>query len=280
MILTLALTLLVAPAHRLDERGSGTQAAIAMSDRRAERLKMLASALQRRGVLRLREAAAMLEVSEMTVRRDIASSPQRFAYLGGHIVNAADIGSGGAYVLEREVDSRSEAKSRACAAAVKLLAPDDTIFIDCGSTLIHLAELIPADMPLTVTCYSLNIANILAGKPNVRMILLGGVYHAASASFAGDEALEVLGRLGITKAFISAGGVDVARGVSCSNFFEVPIKQKAIGGAREKHLVVDESKFGTIRPAYFAKLDQFDSVITENGIRRPGPCLDAPLGEF
>ena len=61
-----------------------------MSSRRAERLTSLANALSRRGVLRLREAAEILSVSEMTVRRDVSASPDRFAYLGGHIVSAAD----------------------------------------------------------------------------------------------------------------------------------------------------------------------------------------------
>lgn len=241
-----------------------------MSSRRAERLESLAGALNRRGVLRLREAAALLNVSEMTVRRDVVSSPERFAYLGGHIVSASDIGSGGTYVLDREVDSHAKAKSAACENAARLLARDDTVFIDCGSTLIHLAERIPADLGVTAVCYSLNVAEILARKRNVRMILLGGVYHAASAALVGDDSLETLGRLGITKAFISAGGVELDRGVSCSNFYEVPIKRKAMAGARERHLVVDASKFGTIRPAYFATIDQFNSIITEDGQRRPG----------
>jgi DeoR family transcriptional regulator, deoxyribose operon repressor len=239
-----------------------------MSSRRTERLNALASALGRRGVLRLREAAEILGVSEMTVRRDISAGPDRFAYLGGHIVSAADIGGGGgAYVLDREVDSHAKAKAAACAEAARLLRDDDTIFIDCGSTLIHLADRIPAEIGITAICYSLNIAEILSKKQNVRLIMLGGVYHAASASFSGDEALTMLSRLGINKAFISAGGVDVERGASCSNFYEVPIKQKAIDGAMESHLVVDSSKFGKIRPAYFARIDQFDSVITESGVQ-------------
>ncbi len=240
-----------------------------MSNRRIERLNTLSKALGSRGVLRLREAAAILDVSEMTVRRDVASSPDRFAYLGGHIVHATDIGSNTTYVLDREIDSHAKAKSQACATAVELLREDDTIFIDCGSTLIHLAERIPRDLGVTVVCYSLNVAEILSRKPNVGLILLGGVYHAASASFSSADSLEALGRLGINKAFISAGGVDVERGVSCSNFYEVPIKQKAMLGAIERHLVVDSSKFGIVRPAFFAKLDQFTSIITEAGQKRP-----------
>lgn len=41
----------------------------------------------------------------------------------------------------REKDSH--APTQACAAAVKLIEQDDTIFIDCGATTTHLAALIP-----------------------------------------------------------------------------------------------------------------------------------------
>jgi len=239
-----------------------------MSARKRERTDALTGALARRGVLRLRDAAALLGVSEMTVRRDVGAHPELFTYLGGHIINANDVAGG--YELDREVDSHAAAKIAACGHALELIAPDDTIFIDCGSTLVHLAEAIPSDLPVTIIGYSLNVAERLSAKPNVRLVLLGGLFHPGSASFSGDEGLAALGRFGINKAFISAGGVDVERGVSCSNFHEVPIKQKAIAGALESHLVVDSSKFGKIKPAVFAPLDSFRSILTEQGAKPAG----------
>lgn len=236
-----------------------------MSNRKSERANLLAEALAQRGVLHLRDAAALLGVSEMTVRRDVGAMPDRFAYLGGHIVSADDIAGG--YELGRELDSHTSAKMRACAHALALIAPDDTVFIDCGSTLEHLAEQIPADLHITVICYALNVAAKLAQKPNLRMVMLGGIYHAASATFSSGEWLEPLGRFGINKAFISAGGVDAERGASCSHFHEVPIKQKAIASALESYLVVDSSKFGIVKPAYFARLNDFRSIITEAGAK-------------
>lgn len=237
-----------------------------MSSRKPGRIEMLSDAIARRGVLHLREAASLLGVSEMTVRRDIGAHPARFAYLGGHIVHADDIG--GAYQLERAADSQTSAKLAACRHAMKLVQPEDTIFIDCGSTLVHLAQQIPDDLPLTVICYSLNVAQCLTMKPAIRLILLGGLYHPSSATFASGEGLEPLSRLGINTAFISAGGVEAKRGASCSHFHEVPVKQKAIAVASESHLVVDATKLGVIKPAVFARLADFRSVITEKGAER------------
>jgi DeoR family deoxyribose operon repressor len=229
---------------------------------------MLTNALNGSGVLHLREAAQLLNVSEMTVRRDIAAVPDRFNYFGGYIVpRTAD----GSYRIDREEGTHAAAKAAVGSRAAAMIEDDDTIFIDCGTTMPHLAQRIPPDIKLTVVCYALNIANPLASNPNVRLILLGGLYNPSSASFNVDDGLATLSRLGINKAFISAGGVHPTRGVSCSNFHEVPVKQAVIRIAVETCLVVDGSKLGKVKPAQFAELDDFDTMVTTAG---PAGVLD------
>ncbi|MFP3554162.1 DeoR/GlpR family DNA-binding transcription regulator [Paraburkholderia sp. SIMBA_049] len=232
---------------------------------KTERLRMLADALAKQSVMRLRDAATLLGVSEMTVRRDIAASPGHFTYLGGYIVSATDVPNTAGYSLEQEKDHFAQAKAEASAVAAKLIGNNETLFIDCGTTLTTLARLIPNDLHVTIVCYSLNVAEILRRKPNVRMILLGGVYVPSSDSFSGEESIEVLRRMGINKAFISAGGVDDAHGVTCWNFHEVALKQAAMAAAVESHLVVDSSKFGVVKAVRFSKVEEFASVITEKG---------------
>ena len=230
---------------------------------KADRLKTLAEALAKHNVMHLRDAASLLGVSEMTVRRDIAANPGHFTYLGGYIVSADDVPNAVGYSLEQEKDHFAQAKAQASAHAARLVAENDTIFIDCGTTLAAFARLIPAQLQITAVCYSLNVAEILRRMPNVRMILLGGVYVPSSDSFSGADSLETLRRMGINKAFISAGGVDPARGVTCWNVHEVAIKQAAMASAVERHLVVDASKFGVVKAWRFSQMEDFDSIITE-----------------
>ena len=59
------------------------------STRKSERLALIEQRLAHKGVLRLREAAALLGVSEMTVRRTLAAHGERFSYYGGYILPAA-----------------------------------------------------------------------------------------------------------------------------------------------------------------------------------------------
>jgi DeoR family transcriptional regulator, deoxyribose operon repressor len=116
-------------------------------------------------------------------------------------------------------------------------------------------------MPLSVICYSMNVAAVVTERPATQVMLMGGLYHPSSQSFASDEGLSYLRKLGINKAFISAGGVHAARGASCSNFHETAIKQAAIATAVESILVIDASKLDSLKPAFFADLDAFSRII-------------------
>jgi DeoR family deoxyribose operon repressor len=236
-----------------------------MFRKRVERLEYLSGVLEAGGFLHLKDAADMLGVSEMTVRRDIGASRDRFTYLGGHITLEPNSPGGMGYILNKERASNTDRKRAACQAAVDLVQPQETLFIDCGTTTPHLASLLPANLGLTVICYAMNVAEIVCKKPGVRVILLGGLYHGSSASFSSPEALETLGRMGINKAFISAGGIHRDRGVSCSNFHEVAIKQLAMTNAECKILVVDSTKFGIVKPVFFSDTTAYDYVCMDNG---------------
>jgi DeoR family deoxyribose operon repressor len=236
-----------------------------MTVRKAKRIITLVSALADRRVLHLRQAAELLGVSEMTVRRDIADHPDQFAYLGGHIMSPTQIEGNTPYELASAADSHAAAKRDACIHAAQHIRPDETIFIDCGTTLTYLADLIPDNCPVTAICYALNIADRLTRKPNIAVVMLGGLYHPASASFSGAHNLDALTNFGINVAFISAAGVDAERGATCAHFHEADIKQKVISLARENYLVVDSSKIGKLQRAHFAPLRAFKAMITEHG---------------
>jgi|EndMetStandDraft_4_1072995.scaffolds.fasta_scaffold162618_2 DeoR family transcriptional regulator, deoxyribose operon repressor len=233
--------------------------------RNKERLDLLAALILERGVVHLKDAAKALGVSEMTIRRDIAGEADRFAYLGGHIMPAQAVEPEQPYQLASASDKHAQAKRQACIYALDHLHAEDTIFVDCGSTLMHLADLLPESMPLTAVCYALNIADKLALKPHLRLIMLGGFYHPASASFSGTAALALLDELGINTAFLSAAGLDEARGATCVHFHEAEIKRKAMSVSAKNVLVIDKSKLGRIRPAFFAASEEFDVIYTEDG---------------
>jgi DeoR family deoxyribose operon repressor len=97
-----------------------------------------------------------------------------------------------------------------------------------------------------------------------QIVMLGGVFHRPSATFFSEEAMLSLQRIGINKAFLSAGGLHDKHGATCSNFNEVPVKRAVLDRAISAFLVMDSSKIGQVKPAHFAPRSAFDGVVTEN----------------
>lgn len=246
-----------------------------MNDRSAMRLARLQQALADSGTIHLSDAARLCGVSEMTIRRDVAASEGAMTLLGGRLILASHPQYAPAYDLDRQKDSHAQAKRQLCERAAGFVAHGDTLFIDCGTTLQPLVGRLATRQRITVVTYALNVANAVSLLPEVRLVLLGGLYHASSQSFGSDDMSAAIKRLGINRAFISAAGVHAERGVSCFHFHEVAPKQAAIACAEQRLLVVDKSKIGQVRPAYFAKLDDFDVVITD-GDMAPSPESGGP----
>lgn len=232
---------------------------------RDARLERLRQAMADGALLHLRDAAGLLGVSEMTVRRDLAAATPPISLLGGYLFRSEAGAAWPRYALDAEGVANIQKKQAAARRAAALVKPGETVFVDCGTTTPHLFDALP-EGELTVVCYALNIANAAVRRPQTQLVLLGGLYYPASATFYGSETLAQLRAIGITRAFVSAGGVDLVRGVSCSHFHEVPVKQAVIASARHVHLLVDSSKLGRLRPATFARVDAFESVITDDGI--------------
>ncbi len=70
--------------------------------RKDERIAELAALVEEAGVLRLRDAATRLGVSEMTIRRDIGTDSGPLNCLGGYIIPVQDNGNGSDYVFDLE----------------------------------------------------------------------------------------------------------------------------------------------------------------------------------
>ncbi|MDU1026023.1 MAG: DNA-binding transcriptional repressor DeoR, partial [Leclercia adecarboxylata] len=125
-----------------------------METRRDERLAQLITALKRSDKLHLKEAAALLGVSEMTIRRDLNSESGPVVLLGGYIV--LEPRSASHYLLSDQKTRLVEEKRKAARLAASLVQPHQTLFFDCGTTTPWIIEAIDNALPFTGVCYSLH----------------------------------------------------------------------------------------------------------------------------
>ncbi len=237
-----------------------------MFERRKKRLDTIRTLLERQGAIHLKSAAETLEVSEMTVRRDIAASRTELAYLGGYIISGKSLPGNSEYKMNTEVDRNTRTKEMVGRIAASLVEQGDTVFIDCGTTTPHIVSALPEDLSLTLVCHALNIANLAARLPKVKLILLGGIYYANTMVFKSDPGLTMLEQVAINKAFVSAGGIHAQRGLTCSHFYEVDIKQAVMRNAVTRYIVADSSKFSLVKPACFASLPEAGTIVTNPDI--------------
>lgn len=239
------------------------------SHRKAARVQWLQDKVADTGSLHVRDAAEELDVSEMTIRRDVRENPDFLQFLGGHIVFPQEAKRRGRYELAQEADVNEAAKRSACEACLPLIQEQDTVFVDCGTTLPHLINALPPDLKLTVVCYAMNIADLIVRKPNIQLVMLGGVYNAPTASFYPVLEGAVLDAFAINLAVMSAAGVDASLGVTCTSFREAGLKQMVMGRAQRSVLVADRSKLGRAKAARFAELEAFSLIATEDGLFKP-----------
>ena len=250
---------------------------------RAGRLNTIMQTLQINRAASVQELSEQLKVSHMTVRRDLASLVQeeKVRVLHGSVIlhPKSDIRQNESYYsLIAAGAEHPDLKRRIGQLAASLIEPEDTLLIDVGSTTEYLAKYLPENIPYTVLCFSLNVVSETVRRKNCKTLFAGGLFHENTLMFEGSESLHMIGNFRATKAFISASGANGQFGVTCMNGYERETKKAIIQSSMRKILLVDSSKFGVIRSDYFAKLSDFEEIVTDAGIPKEYEQLIKSLG--
>ena len=237
-----------------------------VDSKKAERLKLIQQALQDQSAIHLREMAALLDVSEMTLRRDLSKYTDHLRLLGGYITKIHDGSEPGDYRVAEQDTRHVEEKRRIGKLAAGFIQPGDTVFFDCGTTTPFVVDFIPDELEFTAVCNSLNVLLKLSQKPNCHIVMCGGTFHRKNQVFENQTETGILDSVRLTWAFVSAAGISQDFGVTCFNFNEVEVKQKVLRQAQQRLLLADHSKFDTVRTAHFASLEDFQFVVSDKKI--------------
>lgn len=127
-----------------------------MEMRREERINRLRQSLKRTDKLHLKDAAALLGVSEMTVRRDLSAESASVMLLGGYVVTAPRNNAVTRYFVSDQQTRYVDKKAQANRLAAALIEPDETLFFDSGTATPFIIDAIDDDLAFTAVCYSLN----------------------------------------------------------------------------------------------------------------------------
>ncbi|MGC7559750.1 DNA-binding transcriptional repressor DeoR [Pasteurella sp. PK-2025] len=235
-------------------------------DKLNSRVQKLEFLLKQMDKIHLRDAAEILNVSEMTIRRDLNANSGSIQLLGGYIVRDPQGRGRHGYQIFEHQDKNIAEKMQVGKDAAALVQEGDVVFFDCGSTIPFVVSQIDPSIKFTALCCSINVFLALQDNPRCDLILSGGRYSRHNAFLTPIQRRSEFDAICFTKAFISAAGVDLKQGVTCFNFEESKAKQIAMAKSKQSILVVDHSKFGVVEQAYIADYADFDLCICDKPI--------------
>ena len=240
-----------------------------MSYERRKRIRNVINLLNQKSELSVKEIAGMLQVSDMTVRRDLTELERQGTIRrthGGAVLLDPSTSVRDPYILGEQTTKHVREKNLIGIRAASLVQPHETIFLDSGSTTPFIAKHLSSDLPITVLCYTFTNALEFYPRKNTNLILLGGFFHRDSNIFHSVENRTLINNTRADRAFISTGGLDPELGLTTYFYYEADIKREMIRSARQIVLVTDSTKFGKISITHFAGLDEIDTIITDDGI--------------
>ena len=240
-----------------------------MSYERTKRLKNIVTLLLQKERMAVTEIAKILNVSGMTIRRDLQDLENDGHVKrthGGAIIINPQPAFNDLYRVNEQTEKNVPEKSRIGMKAASFIEPNETIFFDSGTTTPFIAKSLNKDLPLTVLCYTFQTAAEFYYRENTNLILSGGYFNRDSNVFHSREGCDLIKNNRADKAFISAAGIDEGLGLTTYFYFEADIKKAMIGSAKQIILVTDSSKFGKISITYFASLGEVHTIITDDGL--------------
>lgn len=143
----------------------------------------------------------------------------------------------------------------------------DKVFLDSGNTALSLAMSL-CYFNVHIVTLDIRIALYLKDYTHCHTTLIGGDISARCEFTTGETTISQLKEHIFDVAFISTNCFDLVHGVTVPHAVNAKTKKFAIGQAKQAHLIAGGHKFNKFSFHTVAKLQQFDSVITDSTIPR------------
>lgn len=237
-------------------------------DKQQVRFSTILTDLQQTGQVLVEKLSAQLNVSVVTIRRDLDALEQKGLLRRTH---------GGAVSIEplfyeifrrdqsflAQVERAADEKRRIGRAAAALITPGETIALTPGTTTTEVIRGLPMNYNITVVTNTVNVAMELSKRKDVYVFVTGGHLHGEWFSLVGSAALKALENMLINTMFIGADGMDANWGASCFNADEAELNSTMMRLARRRVAVVDSGKLGVVANWRICKATELNVLLTD-----------------
>lgn len=231
---------------------------------KAERQRLILDLLQEQDYMTVNDIATTLNVSSMTIRRDVneLDSNNKLVRLYG-----------GAQKLDKKEkeDSTEEKitknkfeKEFIGTIMNQLINDGDVVYLGAGTTILFALPKIKKKELFIIT-NSLLAFNFLISKTDYKVLLTGGDYCKNTEEFVGEVAEKAFDNLNIDIAFAATNGI-YNNNITTSNSQEGGLQKKAFSHSKKKIVVADHTKFNVSDVYTYYHVEDLDYIITDNNI--------------
>ena len=233
-----------------------------------ERQLLILEQVRLRGAVRVAELTELLDVSDMTVRRDLdvlaASGLVDKVHGGATVPGRLSADEPGFEVKSHRQLDEKEAIAQA---AADLVEPGQAVGLTAGTTTWRLAHHLRGIPDLTVVTNSIQAANVLhrERRPDLTVILTGGV-RTPSDALVGPVAVTTLRALHVDVLFMGVHGMTADAGFTTPNLLEAETDQAFVVSAERVVVTADHTKWGVRGLSRIVRLDEVHALVSDGGL--------------
>lgn len=232
------------------------------------RHELILREVRRVRAIRVSELAALLGVSDMTVRRDLETLDEagllNKVHGGATVPDLPSSFEPGFAAKSLRNTAEKDAIARAAAALVPAGA---AIGITAGTTTFRLATELASVPDLTVITNSIGVAELLHdGVRSDRTVVLTGGVRTPSDALVGPVAVGALRPLHLDLVFLGVHGMTERTGFTTPNLLESETNRAFISAAGRLVVLADHSKWGVVGLSEIVALDDADVLVTDDGL--------------
>ncbi|WP_413282447.1 DeoR family transcriptional regulator [Vibrio sp. MA40-2] len=227
-----------------------------------ERHRTILALLKEQEVISINTLEKRLQVSHMTIRRDISKleAEGRVLSITGGVQLTKSLQNEESH--DNKVLQNSDEKESISLLAFKQIKESKVIYLDAGTTTLEIAKRIAKLDDLTVITNDFVIANYLTSNSQCIVYHTGGKIDRVNKSSVGNKTAQAIREFNIDLAFISTSSWN-QRGISTPSEEKVTVKKAICDVANTCCLVSDSSKYGKIAPFHAVNIERFDLVLTD-----------------
>lgn len=240
----------------------------------AQRHDIITAQLRLHGAVRVGDLATLLDVSEMTVRRDLDVLSE---------LGVLDKVHGGATMrddrsaFEPGFDAKScrnlEEKLAIGREAARIVRPGTSIGLTAGTTTYHMAMSLMDVADLTLVTNCIHIAEYLHQFPRSdRTVLLIGGTRTPSDALVGPTAVQTLSQLQLDVVFMGVHGMS-AKGFTTPNLAEAETNRAFVNTTNDVVILADHSKWNLNGLCTIMPLSGAAMLVTDSALRPDAQAL-------